>query len=351
MEQKEVIYPITVIPGDGIGPEVVAATQQVLAATGVNIEWQIQLAGAQAYHRLGNPLPSQTLDSIRQNKVALKGPTHVAEGANYSSINVELRKRFALYANVRRAYAYEGVPTKYPGVDLVLFRENLEDFYCGEEQYLNDGHTIAEATGVITLAGSEKIFRAAFEYARRTNRKMVTAVHKANIIKFVYGIFLTAGRRVAAEYPEIEYNEVIVDNMAMQLVMNPYQFDVIVCPNLFGDILSDLCAGIIGGLGVAPGANIGDNCAIFEAVHGTAPSIAGKNIANPTALILSGAMMLAHLGEEQAARMVRKAVIGVLAEGKFVTADIAKGDGVGTDQMTAAIINRIKNLTMSATQK
>lgn len=342
----ETTYAVTVIPGDGIGPEVVAATQRVLEATGVQFDWDTQFVGADAYYRFGNPFPQSTLDSIRRNKVAIKGPTHVPKGAGHGSVNVALRKQFGLYANVRRAYAYDGVPTKYPGVDLVLFRENLEDFYGGEEQYLNDGHTKAEATGVITLGGSEKIFRAAFDYARKTNRKMVTAVHKANIFPLYYGIFLNAGYKVAKDYPEIAFNDLIVDNMAMQLVVNPYKFDVIVCPNMFGDILSDLCAGLVGGLGVAPGANIGDNYAIFEAVHGTAPDIAGKNIANPTALILSGAMMLAHLGEQQAARMVRKALIGVLAEGVYVTADIATGTSVGTEQMADAICSRINNLRL-----
>ncbi|QQS23090.1 isocitrate/isopropylmalate dehydrogenase family protein [bacterium] len=344
----EKVYAITVIPGDGIGPEVVAATQKVLEATGLNFDWQIQLAGAHAYHHLGDPLPQQTLDSIRQNKVALKGPTHVAKGANYGSINVDLRKQFDLYANVRRSYAYTGVPARYPGVDLVVFRENVEDFYCGTERFVDEAETIAEATGVITMPGSERIFRAAFEYARKKGRKTVTAVHKANIFPKFYGTFLNAGRRVAEQYPEIEFNDRIVDNMAMQLVVNPHQFDVIVCTNLFGDIISDLCAGLVGGLGVAPGANIGDDCAIYEAVHGTAPDIAGKNIANPTALILSGAMMLSHLGEEQAARAVRKALIGVLAEGTHVTADIAVSTPVGTEQMASHIASRVRNLSMAA---
>jgi isocitrate dehydrogenase (NAD+) len=283
-------------------------------------------------------LPQQVIDSIRANLVALKGPLTTPVGKGFRSINVALRKEFDLYINLRPARSMEGVKTRYENVDLIIFRENTEEFYAGIEHYIDAHKSAAETIGVVTRTGSERILKAAFEYARTHGRKKMTIVHKANILKYTGGLFLEVGHEIARHYPEIETNDRIIDNMAMQLVVNPNQFDVIVTTNLFGDILSDLSSGLVGGLGLAPGANIGADVAIFEPVHGSAPDIAGKNIANPAAMILAGAMMLDHLGEMKAADRVRHAVAVVVGEGKHVTRDLRPGSTVTTTQMADAIV-------------
>jgi isocitrate dehydrogenase (NAD+) len=349
------VHFVTLIPGDGIGPEVARATQRVIAATGVKIDWHETIAGEAAFERFGNPLPNATVEAIKVSKVALKGPTGTPIGDGFKSINVELRKIFGLYANLRPANHIIGAPSRYPGVDIVLVRENVEDFYCGTDEFVGPNRTSARATGENTRYGGERVFEFAFTYAMNHGRKKIAAAHKANILKAMYGIFLDAGRYVSEKYQQVQYDEYIVDNMAMQLVMNPRQFDMIVAPNLFGDILSDLCAGLIGGLGFAPGANIGDQHAIFEAVHGTAPDIAGQNKANPTALILSGAMMLDHLKEDAAADRIRRAVRKVIARGRVITGDVVYGkkmlgampsdlpDPSTTDRFTDEVIRMIES--------
>lgn len=334
---------ITLIPGDGIGPAITTATQRVLEATGVPISWDVQEAGLAAIEKHKDPLPQDVLDSVSKNRIALKGPLTTPVGGGFRSINVALRKEFDLYINLRPAQSMEGVQSKFRDVDLVVFRENTEEFYAGIEHYIDARKSAAETIGVVTRVGSERIIRAAFQYARKHSRKSVTLVHKANIMKFTGGLFLDVGKKIAEEFPEIKFNDRIVDNMAMQLVLNPHQFDVIVTTNLFGDILSDLCSGLVGGLGLAPGANIGDDVAIFEAVHGSAPDIAGKNIANPCALVLAGAMLLDHIGEETAARHIRLAVADVVKEGVSVTRDLNQKNYVGTEEMAEAIIRKINN--------
>lgn len=330
--------PITLLPGDGIGPDITEATLRVLSATGLPFEWDRQVAGLEAIERYKDPLPQQVIDSIQKNRIALKGPLTTPVGKGFRSINVALRKEFDLYINLRPARSMEGVKTRYENVDLIIFRENTEEFYAGIEHYIDARKSAAETIGVVTRTGSERILKAAFEYARAHGRKKITIVHKANILKYTGGLFLEVGHEIARQYPEIETNDRIIDNMAMQLVVNPNQFDVIVTTNLFGDILSDLCSGLVGGLGLAPGANIGADVAIFEPVHGSAPDIAGKNIANPAAMILAGAMMLDHLGETKAADRVRHAVAVVINEGKHVTRDLKPSSSVTTTEMADAIV-------------
>lgn len=336
-------HTVTLIPGDGIGPEVTEAMRLVVKATGVEIDWHPMLAGLAALDDgYDFALPQSTMDSIEQNKVAIKGPTGTPIGKGHRSINVELRKLFDLYANVRPFKSFAGVNCLHSDVDLILIRENTEDFYIASEYeaFHERGGVVCE--GLITEVGSTRIFKYGFELARNLGKHKLAAGHKANILKLYNGLFLDKGREQARLYPEIEFRDVIVDNLGMQLVMRPQQFEVIVTTNLFGDILSDVCAGLVGGLGFAPGANIGENCAIFEAVHGTADDIAGQDKANPTAVILSGAMMLDYLGELAAADKVRHAVEAVLAEGKSVTRDIKGEAGVGTTEMTDAIIRVIE---------
>ncbi|MGE5364215.1 MAG: isocitrate/isopropylmalate dehydrogenase family protein [Bacteroidota bacterium] len=334
-------YNITLIPGDGIGPDITNAAVEVLAHSGVDIEWDVQLAGLKAIDEYKDPLPQQVIDSIRKTRVALKGPLTTPIGKGFRSINVALRKEFDLYVNERPAKTFRGIKTLYDHIDMIIFRENLEEFYSGIEHYIDSSKSAAETIGIVTRRGCERILRYAFEYARSHKRKKVTAVHKANILKFTGGLFLDVAREIASEYSEIEFNDRIIDNMAMQMVMNPYQFDVIVTTNLFGDILSDLASGLVGGLGLAPGANIGPDVAIYEAVHGSAPDIAGKNLANPCAIILASVLMLRDLGEHETAARIEKAVASVIEEGKFVTKDINPENFVGTDGITRAIIERL----------
>lgn len=328
---------VTLIPGDGIGPELSQATRRVLEATGIAFEWEVQEAGEAVMSRYGTPLPDHVLESIRRNRVALKGPITTPVGKGFRSVNVALRQALDLYANLRPCRSMPGVKTPFPDVDLVVVRENTEDLYAGVEHMV--GEDAAESIKIITRKASQRIARFAFQYAIRNGRSKVTAVHKANIMKLSDGLFLESCRQVAAEFPQIEFDDRIVDNMCMQLVQKPGLYDVLLTPNLYGDIISDLCAGLIGGLGVAAGANLGDNSAVFEAVHGSAPKYAGQNLANPTALILSGVLMLEHLGEAQAAGRVKKALEAVLAGGKSVTFDL--GGRAGTSEMADAIINML----------
>jgi isocitrate dehydrogenase (NAD+) len=333
------MHRVTLIPGDGIGPSIAESTRLVIEATGVKIDWDVRQAGMAGIDQFKDPLPKETLESVAKNKVALKGPLTTPVGMGFRSVNVALRKEFDLYINLRPAKSMEGVNTAFKDVDLIVFRENTEEFYSGIEHYIDAKRSAAETIGVVTRTGSERIVRAAFEFARKHKRKKVTIVHKANIMKYTSGLFLDVGREVAKEYPEIECNDRIVDNMAMQLVTRPQQFDIIVTTNLFGDILSDLCSGLVGGLGLAPGANIGFDAAIFEAVHGSAPDIAGKDIANPSAMILAGAMLLDHLGEFDAARKVRESIASVLKQGKNLTKDISPEHYVGTKQFTETVLS------------
>ena len=335
------MHKITLIPGDGIGPSIADAAVRIIEATGVKVEWERVEAGLPAIDKYKDPLPPHVIDSIRETRVALKGPLTTPVGSGFRSINVALRKEFDLYVNLRPARSYEGVPSRFSNIDLVIVRENTEEFYAGIEHFIDPSRSAAETIGIVTRSGSERIVRYAYEYARREGRKKVTTVHKANILKYTGGLFLEVAREVAAQFPDIKSEDRIVDNMAMQMVINPHQFDVVVTTNLFGDILSDLASGLVGGLGLAPGANIGYNTAIFEAVHGSAPDIAGKNIANPCALVVAGAMMLRHLGENSAAVRIERAVAAVIKEGKYVTRDVNPRSSVGTMEMTEAIIDRI----------
>ena len=334
-------YTVTLIPGDGIGPEVTTAARRVLEATGVPLQWDVQPAGASVMPEEGTPLPERVLESVRAHGVALKGPITTQIGSGFRSVNVAIRKLLDLYANLRPAKSLPGVAQARPGVDLVVVRENTEGLYVGVEHEVIPNEA-AEAVRITTRRASERIVRFAFEYARRHGRHQVTAVHKANILKITDGLFLKVAREVAEAYPDIAYQERIVDNMCMQLVLRPEAYDVLVLPNLFGDIVSDLSAGLIGGLGMAPGANIGDGIAVFEPVHGSAPDIAGQDKANPIAAILSGALMLRYLNEDEAADRVEQAVASVLAEGRVVTADLhtQRPDAqlVGTQDMADAII-------------
>ena len=333
--------PVTLISGDGIGPSISSATVRLLEAAGADISWDAQYAGMAGVARYGDPIPDQTLDSIKRTRVALKGPLETPIGEGFRSINVSLRKTFELYANVRPAHTIRP-GGRYENVDLVLIRENTEGLYIGNEHYIKigiDPRAAAESIALITRAGSERIIRYAFDYAEKHGRKKVTLVHKANILKNSQGLFLDVGRMVAREYSKIEFEEVIVDAMAMNLVLKPERYDVIVTTNLFGDILSDLISGLVGGLGLAPGANIGLGGAIFEAVHGTAPDIAGKGVANPGALMLAACMMLDYLCDEPRAQRIRTAIEDTIREGKTVTRDL--GGTATTDQFTDAIIARL----------
>lgn len=357
------IHEVTLIPGDGVGPEVVEATRRVLEATGVKFKWDLAYAGEIALHKCGSLLPTSTLDSIKRNKVALKGPVTTPVGSGFRSVNVALRKELDLYACLRPCRTYTGVPTCYQHVDITVVRENTEDLYAGIEfqsgspevarlmkflEETNSPKTFPDpgiSIKVISDAGSRRIVRFAFEYARANNRKKVTAVHKANIMKYSDGLFLSVAREVAAGYPDIEFEDAIVDALCMRLVRWPEQFDVIVLPNLYGDIVSDLCAGLVGGLGMAPGANLGTQGAVFEATHGSAPKYAGLNKVNPFALMLSGVLMLRHLGEVKAADIVETAIAAVIREGKSLTYDLkpSRDDptAVGTSQVADAVISRL----------
>ncbi|WP_027081396.1 isocitrate dehydrogenase [Luteimonas mephitis] len=329
-------HTITVIRGDGIGPEIMDATLHVLDAMGLGLAYEEADAGMAALDKHGELLPQATMDSIRSNKVALKSPLTTPVGEGFSSINVELRKRFDLYANVRPARSFPNTRSRFPtGVDLITVRENTEGAYIGEGQEVTDDGATATLVQKVTRKGSERIVRYAFDLARKTGRKKVTVVHKANILKSTSGLFLKVAREVAAQYPEIQCNEMIVDNTCMQLVMDPEQFDIIVTTNLFGDIISDLCAGLIGGLGLTPGANIGEEVAIFEAVHGSAPDIAGKGVANPCALLLGAAQMLDHLGMPAQAQKLRDAIVATLEAKDSLTPDLG---GAGTTMSFARAI-------------
>jgi isocitrate dehydrogenase (NAD+) len=330
-------HTITLIPGDGIGPEVASAVVRIIEATGVSIKWETHYAGAQALEKFGSTLPEDLLESIKRNRVALKGPITTPIGKGFTSVNVGLRKALDLYANLRPVRALPNVPARYPELNLVVVRENTEDLYAGIEHVVVPG--VVESIKIITEKASTRIARYAFEFARREGRRKVTAVHKANIMKLSDGLFLDCFRTVAAEYPEIEADDKIVDNACMQLVMRPEQFDIMLLENLYGDIVSDLCAGLIGGLGLVPGANIGELGAVFEAVHGSAPDIAGQGIANPTALLQSGILMLRHLGEREAADRVEHAMLKVYTDGQVRTRDV--GGTSHTDEFAHAVIKEM----------
>jgi isocitrate dehydrogenase (NAD+) len=333
-----VTYTVTLIPGDGIGPELSEATVGVLEATGISFAWEVQQAGESTIASEGTPLPDRVIESIRRNGVAIKGPITTPVGGGFRSVNVGLRIALELYANVRPAHTMVGVESRYTDVDLIIVRENTEDLYAGVEHRV--GPDAAESIKIITRFASQRIARYAFEYALRNGRRRVTAVHKANIMKLSDGLFLESCTQVAAEYAgRVEFDDRIVDNMCMQLVQKPELYDVLVLPNLYGDIVSDLAAGLVGGLGVAPGSNIGEKAAVFEAVHGSAPKYAGQDRANPTALILSGALMLRHLGETEAADRVESAVRAVIAEGRITTRDL--GGSAGTREFAQAVSGRL----------
>jgi isocitrate dehydrogenase (NAD+) len=325
---------VTLIPGDGVGPEVISAAVTVLEAAGVQINWDPQEAGATAVKKHGSPVPTELMRSLKRNRIALKGPLETRVGEGYRSINVYLRKAFNLYASLRPTRSFEGVHTPFRNVDLVVVRENTEDLYAGIEHQVAPG--IVESVKVITARASTRIARFAFEYARRNHRRLVTAVHKANIMKLSDGLFLKCARRVGEDFPDVRYEEQIVDAACMRLVTNPAAFDVLLLENLYGDIVSDLCAGLVGGLGVVPGANYGERGAIFEAVHGIAADIAGKNVANPTAAILSAAMLADYIGAHRAAERIRIAVGAVLRAGHTLTPDL--GGKASTTTMSGAII-------------
>jgi isocitrate dehydrogenase (NAD+) len=362
--RSPVAYRVTFIPGDGTGPELAEAVRRVLEATGVEFEWDWQEAGTDVYEREGTPLPDRVLESIKRNKVAIKAPITTPVGSGFRSVNVALRQELDLYCCLRPCKAYEGVRTRFPETNVVIVRENHEDLYAGIEfeqgseaaaklrELVHDllGKSIREDAGIsikpISVWGTTRIVRYALEYARANGRSKVTAVHKANIMKFSDGLFLRTAQEVAKQYPDVDFEDRIVDNLCNQLVSRPQEYDVIVLPNLYGDIVSDLCAGMIGGLGMAPGGNIGDECAVFEATHGSAPKYKGMNKVNPTALLLSGVMMLRHLGEEDAANRMEQAIAEVIREGKFVTYDMkpTRDDptAVGTSEMADAIIEAMQ---------
>jgi isocitrate dehydrogenase (NAD+) len=331
-------HTITLIPGDGIGPEVASTVVRIIEAAGVDVAWETHYAGAQALEKFGTTLPPELLESIKRNKVALKGPVTTPIGTGFTSVNVGLRKALDLYANVRPIRALPNVPCRYPELNLVIVRENTESLYAGLEHVVVPG--VVESLKIITEKASTRIARYAFEYSRREGRKKVTCGHKANIMKLSDGLFLDCFRKVAAEYPEIKADDKIIDNACMQLVMRPEQFDVMLLENLYGDIVSDLCAGLIGGLGLVPGANIGELGAVFEAVHGSAPDIAGQGIANPTALLQSGILMLRYLDEREAAERIEQAMLKVFEEGKVRTRDI--GGTARTAEFADAIISKMK---------
>jgi len=330
-------YTITLIPGDGIGPEVTSAARKVLAAAGVVVDWEIVEAGQQALEKHGTTLPDETLASIKKHKIALKGPLATPIGEGFRSVNVELRKSLDLYANVRPIRSSLGISVHHSSIDIVIFRENTEDLYAGLENEIAPG--VAQGIKIITERASTRIARFAFDWSQYYGRRLVHAVHKANIMKKSDGLFLNSVRKVAQEYPEIEYREIIVDNCAMQMVMRPEQFDVMVLTNLYGDIISDLGAGLVGGLGLVPGANYGEDLAVFEAVHGSAPDIAGKNIANPLAVILSAEQMMRYLGEDHVANHIKHAVIVLLTEREHLTPDM--GGTATTSELTEKLISEI----------
>lgn len=330
-------YNITLIPGDGIGPEISAAARRVIDAACPGINWEVVEAGEAVIEKYGTPLPEYVLESVKKNGVALKGPLTTPVGKGFRSVNVTLRQALNLYANVRPAKSLPGIITRYKEIDLIVVRENTEDLYAGIEHRV--GRDAAESIKIITREASERICRHAFELASKQGRKKVTAVHKANIMKLTDGLFLECARHVAGDYPDIEFEDMIVDAMCMKLVQTPENYDVLVMPNLYGDIVSDLCAGLVGGLGVAPGANIGNEVAVFEPVHGSAPKHAGRNRVNPLAILLSGVMMLQHLGENRAAHQVMQAVTNVLAEGESLTYDL--GGTASTSAMADAIIKKL----------
>lgn len=336
------MYDIVLIPGDGIGKEITKSVTTILEAAGANINWMECRAGAEAYEELGSPLPDETVEAIKKHRIALKGPLATPVGAGFRSVNVALRQQFNLYSNIRPARSLPNIDSPFRGVDIVLFRENTQGLYIGKEHWVDEEEKHAESIAVVTRDASEKIITAAFEYAVKYGRKKVTLVHKANILKLTTGLFLKIGKEVSKKYPDIEFEDLIVDNMAMQMVIRPQQFDVIVTTNLFGDILSDLASGLVGGLGVTGAANIGDDAAMFEAVHGSAPDIAGKGLANPTALLFSALMMLEYLGEHRMAERIRSAVYTVLQEHKDeCTRDIG-GEGT-TQTYTDAICRLLKD--------
>ncbi|GAB6100012.1 isocitrate dehydrogenase (NAD(+)) [Halanaerocella petrolearia] len=331
------MYNVTLIPGDGIGPEITKSVREIIAAAGVDINWETVNAGANVMDEYGTPLPEEVLESIKKNEVALKGPITTPVGSGFRSVNVAIRQKLDLYTNLRPAKILDGAPTEFSNLDVAIFRENTEGLYAGIEH--NVGEDAAESIKITTRKASERIVRAAFEYAKENDRDKVTAVHKANILKLSDGLFKSVAEEVAKDYPEVEFNNKIVDNMCMQLVQYPEDYDVLVLPNLYGDIVSDLCAGLIGGLGLTPGANLGDELAVFEAVHGSAPDIAGENKANPMALLLSACLMLDHLGEEEAAQDIEAAIEKVLTEGEVLTADL--GGQASTTELTEEIINQL----------
>ncbi|MCX7133405.1 isocitrate dehydrogenase [Aeromonas piscicola] len=330
---------ITVIPGDGIGPSIIESAIQILTHAGCDFEYEYADAGLVALEKHGELLPQATLDLIEKNKVSLKGPLTTPVGGGFTSINVSLRKKFNLYANVRPVISFKGTRSRYDNIDIITVRENTEGMYSGAGQKRSDDNNSAEAMSIITRDGAERIVKFAFELARQEGRKKVTIIHKANILKSTSGLFLEVAREVAARYPDIQSEEMIVDAACMNLVMYPERFDVMVTTNLFGDILSDLCAGLVGGLGMAPGANIGDGAAIFEAVHGSAPDIAGKNIANPTSVILASIQMLEYLGMQDKAERIREAVRATIESGDRVTRDL--GGTASTSEFTQSIIDRL----------
>ena len=353
------MYKITLIPGDGVGPEITEATKRVLEATGVPIEWDIQDAGEDVYHKEGSPLPERVLESIRNNKIAIKGPITTPVGTGFRSVNVALRQTLDLFSCLRPCKSYQGAKTRYEDIDLVIVRENTEDLYAGIEYEKGSGgaksiidlvknisgRTIRQDSGIsikpISVFGTERIVRFAFEYARKNNRRKVTSVHKANIMKFSDGLFLEVSRDVARDYPDIEFEDKIIDNMCMQLVQKPGLYDVIVLPNLYGDIVSDLAAGLVGGLGLAPGANIGNEYAVFEATHGSAPKYKGLNKVNPLAMMLSGIMMLRHIGETEAAEKLDKAIASIIKEGKDVTYDMKPSPDDPTAATTSGVADAV----------
>ena len=330
---------VTLIPGDGIGPEISKSVTDIFEAAGVEVEFEVENAGEKVYNETGELIPESLYKSIEKNKVALKGPITTPIGKGFRSINVYLRKKYDLYSNIRPIKTLPGIKTRYENIDLVIFRENTEGLYIGEEKFENEEQTSAIAIKRITKKGSFRIIKAAFEYAKANNLNKVTVVHKANILKITDGLFLDTAREIAKDYPGITVEEVIIDNMCMQLVMNPEKYQVIVTMNLYGDILSDLCAGLVGGLGLAPGANIGEDIAVFEAVHGSAPDIAGQNKANPLALLFTSIDMLKYLKENEKAEQIEKAVLRVLEKAEVLTADL--GGSATTEELTAEIIKNL----------
>lgn len=331
------MHSVTLIPGDGIGPEVVDAAKRIIDGVGVKISWDVEEAGGDVISEYGSPLPQRTIDSIKRNGIALKGPITTPVGEGFRSVNVTLRKELDLYANIRPVKKYKGIKSRYEDVDLAIIRENTEDLYAGIEYMI--GSDVAQSIKVFTRKGCERVIRFAFEYAVKEGRRKVTAVHKANIMKCTDGMFLSIARNISSEYPSIEFEEMIIDAMCMRLVQTPENYDVLVLPNLYGDIVSDLCAGFVGGLGILPGVNMGNGIAVFEPVHGSAPQIAGKNLANPTAMILSGVYMLRYMGEAEAADKIEKAVTEVILEGKAVTNDL--GGTAGTREFAQEVLERL----------